>query len=989
LARKTLITVIAAAIALTAIAVGVVLVGLPWAKEKALEQISATLGRRVVVEGDWDIDFGLPPTLRLERIRLANADWSEIPWMAEVAALEVSVDLGALVDGRIVIPKLHLVEPRVLLERAQDGRANWQFEGLQAKEPQPASDEGPAALPVIRDLVVTGTRVRYLDHASDTDLTAVLPRAEGAMTEERTAFTTHGEIDGRPLGVELSAGPLNQLDAEGQAFPLTAHVELDRLKVDIEGEARAPLRPAGIDLRFNVEGEGTPALVGIFTGDRPPDLPRYRLQGAIRQPDPQRWQLQDFEFRMGATAMRGSAGVDLSGERPDITADVTVPRLAVDELRRLANEFTDTPDSAEPQAAASETGTPDSPKELDLAALRAVNADISLRVEQVTGAEAPVGGGRLDLTLRDGVLEITPLQARVADNGLTLRGRLDASEPPATGRFTLSFEEVDLPATLSLFGVEQPPPGSVSGEVTVNITGDLNPDERDLALPGLGRVQIAPSRISYTAPETDTAVEARLRTEPRDGEPRVFISADGRYRGEAFTLEFAGDSPLALRDPSRPYALNLTLKAADTTLEAEGTVGVPLNGENLDLDLAIEGPDPERLSPLVGFPLPELPPYALAGHVTREGDAIRIESLDGRVGDSDMHGDVRVDISGDKPMVEATLRSRLLDFDDLAGLIGATPDAGPGETASPSQREEQRREENDSELFPDEPLKLDQVTSIMNANVDYRAQRVEAPGLPLDDVHFHIKVDDGLVRMTPLAFGVGEGAVSLELTLDTREQPFKAEIGGEVSRVNLQKALAPLEIADDSFGIIGGRLQFWVEGNSIADFFNSADGGLLLIMTGGRLDVLLVEVAGLDLTETVASLLGDVQSVPIDCAYLDVSARNGIAEIETAVVDTPDTIFLADGTLNFRQETLDLVLEPHPKDFSLFSLRTSLHAEGPMTSPNVAPGEELMARALATAALAAAAPVAALIPLIEPGTGEDSVYCNGLVEAIDRARAEN
>jgi hypothetical protein len=55
----------------------------------------------------------------------------------------------------------------------------------------------------------------------------------------------------------------------------------------------------------------------------------------------------------------------------------------------------------------------------------------------------------------------------------------------------------------------------------------------------------------------------------------------------------------------------------------------------------------------------------------------------------------------------------------------------------------------------------------------------------------------------------------------------------------------------------------------------------------------------------------------------------------------------------------------------------------------VAPGEELMARALATAALAAAAPVAALIPLIEPGTGDDSVYCNGLVEAIDRARAEN
>ena len=48
----------------------------------------------------------------------------------------------------------------------------------------------------------------------------------------------------------------------------------------------------------------------------------------------------------------------------------------------------------------------------------------------------------------------------------------------------------------------------------------------------------------------------------------------------------------------------------------------------------------------------------------------------------------------------------------------------------------------------------------------------------------------------------------------------------------------------DSFGIIGGRMKFWVRGESVADFFASADGGLFLLMTEGRLDNLLKKHGG-------------------------------------------------------------------------------------------------------------------------------------------------
>lgn len=982
--RKKLIAVVVGSVVVAVIALGVVF-GPEWAKNKALDQLSETLGRRVVVEGDWDIDLGWAPTLRLERIRVANAQWSDTPWMAELAALEVSIELGALIDGRIVVPRLHLVEPRVLLERSEDGRANWQF-GPGAPEEEttePADDGEPAQLPIVQDLLITDTRIRYLDHASDMELTSSLPRAQGALTEEQTVFTTHGELDGRPLGFELEAGALNRLNASEQPFPLNARLELDTLNASLEGSVQDPLQPAGLDLRLTVEGEGTPRVVQALTGTQPPTLPNYRVQAALRQQGPQSWQLEEFQLRLGESAMRGSAGLDLSGETPRLTADFTFPRVDVDELSRLASGPA-SPDDA-PEAA------PDAEpaQALDLSALRALNADVSLRVEEVTGAQAPLGNASLDLTLEDGRLDIDPLQAEVAGNQIALRGNLDAAEQPATGRFTLNFDEIDLSRTLTAFDVEQPPPGSVTGEITVNITGELEAGDRDLVLPGLGRIQLAPSRLSYTAPSLDTAIDASLRSERQDGEPRLFLTADGRYRGEPFAVDFAGDSPLALRDPSRPYWLDLALDAADTSLAVEGQIARPLEAQGLDLNLAIEGPNPAGLTPLIDFPLPELPPYSIEGHLTRQGETITLTDFSGRVGDSDLSGDIQVDLGGERLTIDATLVSEQLDFDDLAGLIGAPPGTDPGDTASQGQQSEAEQQEDSPYLLPRDSLDLDRATSAMNADIEFRGKRVEASGLPLDEVYFDVEIRDDQLNLMPLEFGLGEGAVRLNLAFDTREEPFTGEVSGEITRINLRQALAPLEIANESLGIVGGRMQFWVEGNSIADFFGSADGGLLLVMTDGRLDVLLIELAGLDVVETLTTLLGDAGSVPIDCAYIELSAEDGIAQLETAVIDTTDTLFLADGTIDFGQEQLDLVIEPRPKDFTLFSLRAPLHIDGQMSDPAFSVGDALMARGLAIAALAAAAPVTALIPLLDPASGEDSVYCGGLVEVIDRARQQN
>ena len=355
----------------------------------------------------------------------------------------------------------------------------------------------------------------------------------------------------------------------------------------------------------------------------------------------------------------------------------------------------------------------------------------------------------------------------------------------------------------------------------VFVDGDIDVDlsrTPPLRVEGV-RIVFEPSWLRYVASSLNTDVTARLRSEALEsGGQQILISADGRFRGEAIELNFYGASPLAMRNPEKPYPLELVLAVAETELKVAGPIRDPLTLQGLDLDHAISGTSPSLLSPLLNFSLPELPPNPIEGELTRDGHVVSLHDSSGAVGDSDAGGDIRVD---------------------------------------------------------------------------------------------------------PLEFCVGGGEIRSVVQFDTNATPFSSAVDGEIRRVRLDEVLAPFEIADESLGVVGGRLKMWVRGDSVAEMIASADGGVFVAMTGVKLDILLTELGGFDIGESLGALVGDADTVPIDCAYVDLLAKNGIFRVKTALLDTPDTLFLADGFVDFNQESMDLVIEPQPKDFSIFTLRSA------------------------------------------------------------------
>ena len=130
------------------------------------------------------------------------------------------------------------------------------------------------------------------------------------------------------------------------------------------------------------------------------------------------------------------------------------------------------------------------------------------------------------------------------------------------------------------------------------------------------------------------------------------------------------------------------------------------------------------------MPAPPTPPYNLKGNLVREGETWHFTKMQGRIGDSDVAGEVKIDYGPEKPVLTANLVSDNLDFDDLAPLVGAPPDTD--ETASAEQKKVAAQLEQKDELFPDVPLNVN-LLDVMDMEVKLDAKKVTAENyLPVE-----------------------------------------------------------------------------------------------------------------------------------------------------------------------------------------------------------------------------------------------------------------
>ena len=130
--------------------------------------------------------------------------------------------------------------------------------------------------------------------------------------------------------------------------------------------------------------------------------------------------------------------------------------------------------------------------------------------------------------------------------------------------------------------------------------------------------------------------------------PRDYVfgwKVSGKYKDQPVKGEGKVGGMLAMQDASQPFPVQADLSVGGTRAAVVGTLRDPASLAALDLRLKLSGGSMAQLYPLTGVTLPDTPPYSTDGHLVarlrRQGGAVfDYKDFNGKVGNSDLHGDV-------------------------------------------------------------------------------------------------------------------------------------------------------------------------------------------------------------------------------------------------------------------------------------------------------------------------------------------------------------
>ena len=503
---------------------------------------------------------------------------------------------------------------------------------------------------------------------------------------------------------------------------------------------------------------------------------------------------------------------------------------------------------------------------------------------------------------------------------------------------------------------------------------------RAFNLPAIRRFSLRDGVVHLQDDKRNVRLDARFTTQesadPRDP-GRFELNGEGQINRRPFTLTLTG-APLLNVRRDRPYAFVADVHAGGTRIQADGAILRPFDFNRWDADVIASGPDLAQLYELTGLALPNTPPYALRGRAERRGATFGMPRVAGRVGDSDLRGQFTATRQrNDRLMFEGDFVTSRLDFDDLLAVLGGPPDTS--ETASSDQRAMAANLAAQGRLLPDAKLDISRVRN-MDARVTYRAARVRSERFPLRGLAVDVDLDHGLLKLDPLTLDLRQGRLGGAVALNARQSVPLVNLDMRLSNARLESVLAfsgdpPL------VGALSGRVRLTGRGASVRQAAANANGDITLATPNGEIREALAELTGINVVRGLGLLLSEDQGkIDIRCGVASFSVRNGMARTRSILIDTETVLIGGEGSINLREETLNLRLQGEPKEARLIRVAAPITLEGRLRSPRVGVDvEEAAGQAGIAAALGALlAPLAAVLPFVDLGLAEDA-DCSALM----------
>ena len=517
--------------------------------------------------------------------------------------------------------------------------------------------------------------------------------------------------------------------------------------------------------------------------------------------------------------------------------------------------------------------------------------------------------------------------------------------------------------------------------------------ERATHLPVFGRLQVDAGRLSYRdaliAAELDATYSLVEGSNITAAGPQASGAASGlrftgkgSYQKQPLSIELKTDGVLpVIADDAAQIALPVRLEAriGGAAIMFEGTATDALKLSALKGRFSVQGPSLAALGDPLNVTLPTTGPFRAQGLIAKEGVVWNAVFERATIGASRLAGVFTYDPQPKRPLLSGRLTGAKLLLADLGPTVGApTKKSAAVPEVVPTSAAAQRVTAAPGRVLPAREFDLPSLRA-MDANVLVEIDNLDLGSTflePLKPLRTHLVLIDGVLTLRELDARTGQGRLFGSVALDGRSAQALWTADLRWSGVRLESWIRQVR-ADNAppwaTGRLDGQARVAGQGKSTAAILGTLRGEVRMQVKDGTVSHLAVEAAGLDVAQSLGVLIKGDDALVVRCSVVDLVAEKGLLKPRAMVIDTDDSTLWVDGSLSLATESMDLRVVTSPKDFSPLALRTPVRVHGSFAKPaySLEKGQIGM-RVGAAALLALLNPLAAVLPLLDPGSSDEA-----------------
>lgn len=410
--------------------------------------------------GDIKVAFGFSPSLQVEKVGLQNAPWGSRTEMARIERLEFRVALLPLPWRELQFKRLILVKPDILLETDRSGRSNLEFKSAKPGEKLP-----PLTFKEVR---IEGGLLTYKEGKGGKRYTVKIDTLRAALPvdEKAVKLEVQGKFNGRPFEVRGSTGPIGDLINSEKAWPVNLTARAAEATIIVKGSITDVLKKRRSELTISADGPSIRKVAEFGGATNIPDFGPFKVTAGVANPAG-RFDVTDLEASFGENDIAGSFQLDLSGEIPQIVADLSSQRLDLRPL--LGRKGEKAAENKHPGQHKPDRVFPDDPIPLDW--LEALDARVKMQAGALRIPGTVLTEFRTDALLKKGNLTLKRLNFVLSGGrfdgalGLLSRGK------EAAFVMNLRVDGLDISSLLKELEAKPLLEGKLSAEIELNGRG--------------------------------------------------------------------------------------------------------------------------------------------------------------------------------------------------------------------------------------------------------------------------------------------------------------------------------------------------------------------------------------------------------------------------------------------------------------------------------------------------------------------------------------